>query len=222
VAREQAEQVGSDWASLGQGSEAAARRARAARVAALPSLPRRGLTVQLRHRRDQVASYQVVLDRFDVRTTTLARYTLILEDVPGAHVSRGDLELEARDHFAEALGLLDDQDAALAFAVLQERVVSVQEVVRGVIGPCYAHGAGPALLGGVGADVIASACLERASVDLADGRVDDPLAASVVVPSSRGFGLSRRRKWAVAEDDVPHMRSWLGTVGSRGLVYGWR
>jgi hypothetical protein len=68
-----------------------------------------------------------------------------------------------------------------------------------------------------------SACLERASLDLSDGFLDDPLADSVVIPSEQQlFGVARSRKWAVAVDDVESFRGWVYGRGSRGLVYGYR
>lgn len=229
VARQEALRTQERWQHLGdqqlgtQGAEDLKRhQARVQTLAALPPLPRRTVSVKLRHRGERNASYLVVVDRFDLRTTTLARYTLVLEDVPGAHLSAGDLAIEAEAHFADALNLLDSQDAALAFAVLAERVTAVQEVVRGTIGPMFvAPVLGPAMLAETGASVVATASLERASVDLKEGRVDDALTRSVVWPTTGAFGVSRTRKYAAPAHEVPGLKAWLREHGSRSLVYGW-
>ncbi|MDP2307177.1 MAG: hypothetical protein Q8P18_14220 [Pseudomonadota bacterium] len=209
---------------------------------ALPSgaLLAREVHVALRHVIGDRASYAVRVDRLDVASATVTRYSLVLGDTPGRVVSAGELALYAATRFQRQLELLSTQDAALAFAVLRDQEgLEVEEVVRGVVGPAALAagdpllpdrdpGCGPATLRGLRLHgPLVSACLERASLDLADGRVDDPLADSVVLPvtARRGgpaFGLTRTRKWAVMERDVPTLRAWLATRASRGLVYGYR
>lgn len=191
------------------------------------ALPARAVHVALRHLAGGRASYAVRVDRLDVATATVARYGLVLSDTPGRIVSDGELALEAGARFRASLELLSTQDAALAFAVLRDQQgLEVEEVVRGVVGPAlYVHGdvaCGPAALRPFGPGPVLSACLERASLDLADRRVDDPLADTVVVPGARQpFGLHRSRKWAAPEAQVPALRAWLAARGSRGLVYGY-
>lgn len=92
----------------------AAERHRLAMLAALPDLPHRQITVRLRQRAGDHASYLIVVERFDPTTVTIARYTLIMNDRPGTNVSDGELELRAAEHFHTALCSLTTQDAALA------------------------------------------------------------------------------------------------------------
>lgn len=204
------------------------------------ALPAREVHVALRNLDGDRASYAVRVDRLDIVTATVTRYSLVLSDRPGRVVSVGELALQAAGRFQRQLELLSTQDAALAFAVLRDQEgLEVEEVVRGVVGPAALVPGDPLLPPGDPgcgpADLLAlplrgpllSACLERASIDLAERRVDDPLATSVVVPSTgQPFGLTRSRKWAVVDTDVPVMRAWLATrgrpEGSRGLVYGYR
>lgn len=186
----------------------------------------RSLHVALRHVEGNRASYAVRVDRIDLVTATLARYSLIVTDTPGRVVSLGELALQAERQFARRLGLLSTQDAALAFAVLRDQEgMEVEEVVRGVIGPAALprDWCGPDCLRDVGLTApVVSACLERASLDVEVRRVDDPLAADVVLPGDRQpFGLARVRKWAAVHADLPALRAWLSAKGSRGLAYGY-
>lgn len=200
-----------------------ARRREHEALAALPELPVRELHVALRHIDGGRASWLVRLDRFDVTTATVARYTLIVGDRPGRHVAEGELEVRASAAFAERLDVLSTQDAALAFAVLRDQQgMDVEEVVRGVVGPAALPArAGPAALRELARDgPLVSACLERASLDVRGGVVDDPVAGSVVVPGQgEAFGVSRQRKWAVAAGDADAVRAWLRRRSSRNLVY---
>lgn len=190
------------------------------RLRAVEPVPLRQVHVALRHREGDRASWRVVVDRLDLSTATLARYSLVVGGRPGRHVSDGDLELQASEGFQRDLEVLAAEDAALAFALLRQRGLDVSEVVRGQIGPALLPGAGPVDLGL--AQGALSACLERASVDLQAGQVDDPLAQDVVLPGARsGFGLSASRKWAVHPQDRPALAAWLRERGSRGLVYSW-
>lgn len=205
-----------------EGARARAREAALTRLAALELPPLRQVEVALRHRDGDRASWRVTVDRLDLATGTLARYTLILAGRPGRHVSEGELELQASAGFQRDLEVLAAEDAALAFALLRQRGLEVEEVVRGVIGPALLPGLGPApeLPRGAGA---LSAALERASLDLgAAGLVDDPLATDAVLPAARsGFGLAASRKWAVHPADRAALGAWLRERGSRGLVYSW-
>lgn len=187
--------------------------------AAHAPLPARDVQVALRNVHDGRASYAVRVDRLDVVTATLARYSLVLSDRVGRTVSEGELSLRAADSFRTTLELLSTQDAALAFAALREGGLEVEDVVRGVIGPAVLPGrAGPPV---PAAGLVLSACLERASVDLTGQRVDDPLVDSLVVFHDARIGLTRARKWAAAHPDVEGVRAWLTSKGSRGLVYGY-
>jgi hypothetical protein len=203
------------------------------------ALPAREVHVALRNVVGDRASYAVRVDRLDIVSTTVTRYSLVLSDTPGRVVSAGELALEAASRFARQLELLSTQDAALAFAVLRQEGLDVEEIVRGVVGPAALlpgdpllpdgdPGCGPEALRGLRLHgPLVSACLERASLDLVDGRIDDPLADSIVLPSgtsvqARPFGLTRGRKWAVTARDVPTLREWLTARGSRGLVYGYQ
>jgi hypothetical protein len=203
----------------------AARREELAALAALPPLPSRRVEVQLRHRERGRASWQVRVDRVDLVTGTLARYTLIVGGRADGRISDGELDLAATERFSQQLDVLAAQDAALAFAVLRDQEgLEVDEVVRGVIGPAILPGrAGPPLLWPVVSDgPVLSACLERASPDVAGGRVDDCLAGAVVVPGEAArFGVSRQRKWAAPAGEVAALTAWLRARGSRGMVYGY-
>jgi hypothetical protein len=196
------------------------------------ALAARDVHVSLRHVDGDRASYAVRVDRLDLATATFARYSLVLSGRPRAIVLPG--EPRATDTFRRQLELLSTQDAGLAFAVLVAEGLAVEDVVRGVIGPGAivpgdpllppgVPGCGPAVLRErpLSAPLL-SACLERASLDLSDGYLDDPLAESVVIPSAhQPFGVSRGRKWAVAEADLVPFRNWVYSLGSRGLVYGY-
>lgn len=183
---------------------------------ALPPLPPTELQIGLRNVDDGRASWLVRMDRFDPASATVARYTLVVADRAGRDV---------RPTFEHQLSVLSSEDAALAFAVLRDQQgLDVEEVVRGVVGPGVIPGeAGPdALRGLLTAGPLVSACLERASLDVAGGHVDDPLVTSVVVPSAGArFGMSRQRKWAVAEPDTAALKAWLAASDSRNLVYGY-
>jgi hypothetical protein len=145
-----------------------------------------------------------------------------LWDTEGRRISRGDLELVAHEDFARKLALLSTQDAALAFAVLRDQELGVEEIVRGVIGPAVLPGqSGPEELRTASAPMV-SACLERVSLDLDHGHLDDPIPRSVTVPAAGvDFGLSMQRKWAASKADLPMLRAWLAARGSRNLVYGY-
>lgn len=181
----------------------------------------RSIEVALRHREGDRASYRVIVDRIDIASGTVARYTLLLWDTPGRRISEGELALAASREFSERLALLSTQDAALAFAVLRGQGLSVDEIVRGVVGPAVLPGqAGPEELRSL-SGVAVSACLERVSLDLAHGHVDDPIPRPVTVPADGvDFGLSVQRKWAALDSDTPALRAWLARRGSRNLVYG--
>jgi hypothetical protein len=182
----------------------------------------RQVEVALRHRDKDRASYRVIVDRIDLGSGTTARYTLLMWDTEGRRISRGDLELVAHDDFAHKLALLTTQDAALAFAVLREQELGVEEIVRGVIGPAVLPGrTGPDELQRASAPMV-SACLERVSLDLEHGHLDDPIPRPVTVPASGvDFGMSMQRKWAAADADLPLLRAWLAARGSRNLAYGY-
>lgn len=182
-------------------------------------LPAREVHVALRNVRDGRASYAVRVDRLDVVSATVARYTLILADRPGRNVSEGELALRAADGFRAKLELLSTQDAALAFAALTEAGLEVEDVVRGVVGPALVPGRAGIEIPASG--LVLSACLERASLDLQGQRVDDPLIDTIVLPANARFGLTRARKWAAPAADVPAVRAWLDARNSRGLVYGY-
>jgi hypothetical protein len=203
----------------------AARRRALEGLAALPPLPSRDVTVQLRHRTRDRASWLVRVDRVDDLTATLARYTLVLSGRADGRVSDGELDLSATETFRRQLEVLAAQDAALAFVVLRDQEgLEVEEVVRGVVGPAVLPGrAGPAALWRVVSEgPVVSACLERASIDVAGGRVDDPLADAVVIPDAGArFGVSRQRKWAAPAGEVAALTAWLRARGSRGMVYGY-
>lgn len=182
-------------------------------------LPAREVRVALRNVHDGIASYAVQVDRLDVVTATVARYSLVVSDRPGRVVSTGELDLQPGAELREKLELLSTQDAALGFAVLQQHGVKVEEVVRGVIGPAVLPGqAGPDV---PATRLVLSACLERASIDLEDQRVDDPLAESVTLFAGTRVGLTRARRWAAHPADVPALTAWLRARGSRNLVYGY-
>jgi len=187
-------------------------------MASAELLPARQVQVQLRHREGAIASYRVTVDRLDVATALAARYTIILQDQPGARVPEGRLALRASEAFTDRLELLGTQDAAMAFAALQAEGLDVHEVVRGAIGPAVQGAAGPQLLPLTRPAL--SAVLERASRDLEKVRVDDPLPDAVTLPTAQaGFGLVAARKWAVASPDLGPVKAWFRARGLRALVY---
>jgi hypothetical protein len=211
--------------TLGLSGAEGPRRAYLSALLAADPPPARRVEVALRHAEPGGrARYRVVVDRIDVATGTVARYTVLLDDEPGERISPGELALTAADRFADELALLGTQDAALALAVLRQRGVGVEEVVRGVIGPAVLPGrAGPEALYGISAPAV-SARLERVSVELraGHGHIDDPIPGPLTVPAPEAdFGLAVQRKWAAAEADLPEVRAWLATRRSRNLVYGY-
>lgn len=202
------------------GERLQAKRRRMQGLLALDPIEGRKVHVALRNRRGSVASYKIVVDRTDVATGSLARYTIIASDTPGARISEGELSLRASEAFTEKLSILSTQDAALAFALLRERGLEVYEIVRGALGPAGSPSeAGPEMLRTL-SGVSWSACMERVSLDLSKGRIDDPLMKTITVPGANvDFGLVVQRKWAVARVDKEAFRSWLKEHGSRNLVY---
>jgi hypothetical protein len=203
------------------------RRALLSDLMGLERLPTRRVQVALRHSEGNRAWYRVVVDRLDLASATLARYTLLVADDAGSRISAGELELRATDAFRGRLELLASQDAALAFAALREAGLEVEEVVRGVVGPAFTQWpggfSGPEALAGSGLKgPLVSACLERVSLDLEHGRIDDPLARTLTVPGAQvDFGSSWHRKWAVPGPEVPALQLWLKERGSRNLIYGY-
>jgi len=202
----------------GEAEALRAKRRRLADLADAALLPAREVTVQLRRREGDRAHYLVVVDRQDLATGMVARYTLLLSDVPGPRIPDGELALAAREAFADRLELLGTQDAALAFAALAAEGLDVHEVTRGVVGPAVVGSAGPQLLPLTRPAL--SACLERASRDLDRVRIDDPLPDAVTLPAvDADFGLVAARKWAVAAVDRDPVRDWFTVRGLRALVY---
>lgn len=214
------------WADLPDSEPlVGARRHELAELCAIAGPPIREIHVALRHLDGQRASFIVRVDRIDLATGTIARYTLTIGDVVGRMVEQRALELRASDAFRARLELLSSQDAGLAFAALREGDgLDVEEVVRGVLGPVVIPGmAGPDALTELPVrEIIVSACLERASVDVRGDAVDDPLASTVVLAApNEGFGVSRQRKWAASRPDVAPLKAWLADRRSRNLVYGY-
>ncbi len=209
------------WADAGAGGEA--HRRRLAELSAIAGPPVRELEIALRYRDGDQVSFLVRIDRIDVISGTIARYTMIVSDrLTG---DEAQMIRVAGERLEPRLDLLAAQDAGVAFALLREgHGVHVEEIVRGAIGPMLVPGvAGPAELRDLThAAPILSACLERASIDLRDAAVDDPLAHSVVLAAPRqAFGVSRQRKWAASRADVTALKAWLSGRGSRNLVYAW-
>lgn len=176
----------------------------------------------LRHREGDLASYKVIIDRIDIASGTTARYTIVLTDRPGRRISEGELALAASREFEQRLQLLSTQDAALAFAVLRGEGLLIEEVVRGIVGPGVLPGrAGVPPLRALRRPAL-SAAVERVSLDLKEGHIDDPIPRPVTIPAQGvDFGLSVQRKWACAESDLPALRAWLSERASRNLVYGY-
>ena len=217
----EAAQLLAAWTGAGSGGDA--HRRRLAELSAIPGPPVREVDIALRYRDGPNVSLLVRIDRIDLTSGSIARYTLIVSDALAGD-ERQVLEA-AHKRLDPRLDVLAAQDAGVAFALLREgQGLHVEEIVRGVIGPMLVPGvAGPAELRSV--PVVApllSACLERASIDLRDAKVDDPLAHSVVLaaPTER-FGVSRQRKWAASRADLTAVKQWLAARGSRNLVYGW-
>lgn len=209
------------WAGVGARGDARGRRL--AELSSIAGPPVRELKVALRYRDGDQVSLLVHIDRIDLGSGTIARYTLIVSDALTG--DEPQMLQAARERLEPRLDQLAAQDAGVAFALLREgHGLRVEEIVRGAIGPMLVPDvAGPDALAGLspGAPIL-SACLERASIDLRDARVDDPLAHSVVLaaPNER-FGVSRQRKWAASRADLPAMKKWLADRASRNLVYGW-
>lgn len=159
------------------------------------------------------AVYAVVMDRIELSVPRFVRWTLRVEDSKGGRFSAASLETRAREDFARRLRVIGTQPVATAVTLLEaEEGLSVEEVVRGEIGPALWHDAGPRL----------SAVLSRASRHLERTAIDDPLAESVLVPDSERFGFSHHRKWAVPESARAEHLRWLSDRGSRNIVYTYR
>lgn len=217
----EAAQLLTAWTGAGSGGDA--HRRRLAELSAIAGPPVRDVDIALRYRDGAKVSLLIRIDRVDLTSGSIARYTLIATDTLAGEETA--LLKAAHARLEPRLDVLASQDAGVAFALLREgQGLHVEEIVRGVIGPMLVPGvAGPSALRGLAATApVLSACLERASIDLRDAKVDDPLAHSVVLaaPKER-FGVSRQRKWAASRADLPAMKRWLAARGSRNLVYGW-
>lgn len=143
--------------------------------------PTSSLEVRLRARRRSLARFEVVHDRLDAASGWFLRYTAHIEQKGGRHVGlrRGDLS-EPTERFRNAMERNAGADAEVALLLLSELDgVTVEEVVRGQIGPCHFAGIdAPAMIEDVvetvpGAFVLHLA-LERAGPCVARDLCRDP------------------------------------------------
>lgn len=209
------------WGQVSATPERDAQRARWVELSALPPPVRGNVTVDLRHRDAELVHLRLIVDWIDPRGGEISRYT-VLAAMPHLGRAHAALSNAAASWVLGRLDGLGTADAGVVFGAMhQGGGFHVQEVVRGVIGPTLTPGvAGPNVLDGHVCEMVATACLERASVDLASVRVDDPLAASVVVGTGGGVEVSRLRKWSVGPRDFETLKSWLHAARSKNLVYG--
>ncbi len=168
------------------------------------------VSAALVERAEEGLRLEVVIDRQVPEGPRFERWTFRLTDARGRLESGGGgARLEAGLE-RQLLALCEGPAAAAAAALLDDRALSLEELVRGEIGPALRGGGGPAL----------TAALERAAPHLTRTHVDDPLAGEVAVPEAgAGFGLSRQRKWAAPTADREAWRAWLDERGSRNLIY---
>jgi hypothetical protein len=165
------------------------------------------------HRKADRASFAVVMDRIELSVPRFVRWTLRIEESTGGRFSVAQLETRASAGFSTRLRVIGTQPVATAVTLLEaEEGLTVEEVVRGEIGPALWHEDGPRL----------SALLSRASRHLEHTAVDDPLAEEVLVPDDAHFGYARHRKWAVPERAREAHLDWLRSLGSRNIVYTYR
>jgi len=159
------------------------------------------------------AAFEVVVDRIALSVPRFVRWTLRIEDSAGGRFSVAETETRASGDFARRLRVIGTQPVATAVALLEaEQGLTVEEVVRGEIGPALWNDAGPRL----------SALLSRASRHLRETSIDDPLAEDVLIPDEAHFGFAHHRKWAVPESARKAHLEWLRGLGSRNIVYTYR
>ncbi|MBW1878872.1 MAG: hypothetical protein JRI25_11745 [Deltaproteobacteria bacterium] len=165
------------------------------------------------HREADRAAFAVVVDRIELSVPRFVRWTLRIEESAGGRFSVAEMETRASADFSRRLRVIGTQPVAAAVTLLEaEEGLTVEEVVRGEIGPALWHDDGPRL----------SALLSRASRHLEHTAIDDPLAEEVLIPDDAHFGYARHRKWAVPEGAREAHLDWLRSLGSRNIVYTYR
>ena len=146
------------------------------------------------------ARYEVVLDRLELGRPALVRWTLRLREAGQARFSPDALEARATEHFEQRLRRLAGQPPLAAWLLLREEPsLTVEELVRGELGPVLHRDGGPCI----------SAVLSRLSPLIEGVTVEDPLlgdgALAVPGPELR-IGLAHHRKWAANESMEPRCR----------------
>lgn len=176
-------------------------------------LPEGGLDVALVRREPDGVRLQVVLDRLDLSGPSFVRWSLRLLDRGAGRFTADELQSRATEAFGARLAALTGQSVPEALVLLEaDPDLDVEEVIRGEIGPALPSPAGPRL----------SALLSRADATLGRVTVDDPLQDLLLVPRPEaGFGYSSHRKWAVPRAALDAHRTWLTSLGSRNLTYGY-
>lgn len=183
-------------------------------LSAVDVLGRGGLSVALIERQDQRARFEIVLDRTELSTPSLVRWTIRLSEPEGERMESDVLTARATERFTRRLHALTTQTALAAVVLLEsEGGVEVEELVRGEVGPVRRTDGAPWL----------SAALSRVSRTLPQTSVDDPLAESMAIPRAEsGLRLSHHRKWAVPQSRLSEAKGWIKGQGSRNIVYGYR
>lgn len=196
------------------------------------------LEVRLRSRGRGAARFEVVHDRLDLASGCLVRCAWRLEERGADHVglARGDLSAPTA-RFRAAVERCAGADAELAFLLMSEQEgVSVEEVVRGQLGPLHFSGIeAPALVREVveavpGAFVLHST-LERAAPDVAADRLRDPFGAlyrealgadaRAAVEARRaalGYRVAKERRLACTPEVEAALRAALSRAGAPLLV----
>jgi len=128
-------------------------------------------------------------------------------------------------------------DAERIFAQIETAEgLSVEQVVRGVIGPFWIAGLkGQPSTGTLVVDpdeCVATFSLDMAGVDLAEDRINDPMATVLIEPLAgadldrcerarrhTGYHIFRDRKFVVSPDLADEVQAYCQQAGTRNIVY---
>ena len=194
--------------------------------------------VRLRVRASGRVRLEVVHDRIDAASGLFLRYTALVE-VRGTRqvaMSRDELP-EPTQAFLNLMERNSGADAELALLLLSDLPgVTVEEVVRGQIGPLHFAGIDvPQLLTPVVRDCpgafILHLALERAGIAVSEDRCRDPLAslyrhrlsararpAIDARAAALGYHVAKERRLVCTPSAEPALRSTLARAGARVVV----
>jgi hypothetical protein len=207
-------------------------------LAAAEVLPASSVEVRLRRRERSAAHYEVLHDRLDAASGALLRYTLHLAERGDRHVAVAEGEhVRPTRRFLNLVERHSGADAELTLLLVSDLPgVTVEEVVRGQIGPLHFAGLpAPALfapvLQEVPGAVVLHLALERAGRDVAEDRCRDPFArlyrdtlsepARAAVERRRdalGYRVAKERRLVSTPSAEVPLKAALARAGAAAVV----